>query len=61
MVTCEAFLPLLEKSTFPRIVNVTSSLGSISFQLTPTVFPVDAWPVSIFFVDRRSLMTHFLS
>ena len=40
--TFDAFLPLLEKSSFPRVVNVSSSMGSISFQLTPdTGYPVE--------------------
>jgi NAD(P)-dependent dehydrogenase (short-subunit alcohol dehydrogenase family) len=44
----EAFLPLLEKSEFPRIVNVSSSLGSINFQLTPdTGYPVEYLMVRI--------------
>jgi NAD(P)-dependent dehydrogenase (short-subunit alcohol dehydrogenase family) len=31
----DAFIPLLEKSDFPRIINVSSPLGSIDCQLTP--------------------------
>ena len=31
----EALLPLLEKSSFPRIVNVSSTLGSITKALSP--------------------------
>ena len=31
-----AFLPLLRKSTEPRIVNVTSELGSLTLQSDPT-------------------------
>jgi NAD(P)-dependent dehydrogenase (short-subunit alcohol dehydrogenase family) len=38
----EAALPLLEKSKFPRIINVSSTLGSIEFQLTPdTGYPIE--------------------
>jgi NAD(P)-dependent dehydrogenase (short-subunit alcohol dehydrogenase family) len=38
----EALLPLLEKAEFPRIINVSSTLGSIDFQLTPDApFPVE--------------------
>jgi NAD(P)-dependent dehydrogenase (short-subunit alcohol dehydrogenase family) len=42
----EALLPLLEKAEFPRIINLTSTLGSIAFQLTPdTGFPIEATTV----------------
>lgn len=34
----QAFMPLLEKSTQPRIVNVSTSVGSLSLQSNP------AWP-----------------
>jgi NAD(P)-dependent dehydrogenase (short-subunit alcohol dehydrogenase family) len=44
----DAMLPLLEKSHFPRIVNVSSTLGSIEFQLTPgTGYPVEFLMVCI--------------
>lgn len=44
--TFDAFLSLLEKSSFPRVVNVSSTMGSVSFQLTPdTGFPVEQWTV----------------
>lgn len=35
MLVTQAFLDLLRKSTQPRIVNVTSSLGSLTLQLDP--------------------------
>jgi hypothetical protein len=52
----EAMLPLLEKSYFPRIANVSSTLGSIEFQLTPdTGFPVEFLMVRI---SARWFLTH---
>jgi NAD(P)-dependent dehydrogenase (short-subunit alcohol dehydrogenase family) len=42
--TMEAFLPLLQKSSDPRIINLSSSVGSISNHLVPDLFPPDLVP-----------------
>jgi NAD(P)-dependent dehydrogenase (short-subunit alcohol dehydrogenase family) len=42
--TMEAFLPLLQKSSDPRIINLSSSLGSITEHLLPDHFPPDLDP-----------------
>jgi NAD(P)-dependent dehydrogenase (short-subunit alcohol dehydrogenase family) len=42
----ETLLPLLEKADFPRLINVSSIMGSIDFQLAPNAgFPKEATTV----------------
>jgi NAD(P)-dependent dehydrogenase (short-subunit alcohol dehydrogenase family) len=44
--TINAFVPLLEKAAFPRIVNVSSTLGSLArVSMTDQFWSDMQWPV----------------
>ena len=40
MVTTEVFITLLEKSSLPRIIMVTSTLGSVALDAVPGIAPI---------------------
>jgi len=46
IATSQAFIPLLKKSTAPRIVNVTSGLGSLTLHSDPNHFYYNIKPLS---------------
>lgn len=50
-----AFLPLLRKSSTPRIVNVSSSAGSLTLMSDPELF--DQNPVALGYVSSKTALT----
>ncbi|KAL1606166.1 hypothetical protein SLS60_003567 [Paraconiothyrium brasiliense] len=53
-VVTEAFLPLLEKSAVPRIIFVSSVLGSISYRLNPAA-RFAAWEAYVYCASKAAL------
>ncbi len=50
-----AFLPLLRKSSTPRIVNVSSNAGSLALMSNPELF--DQHPVALGYVPSKTALT----
>ncbi|MEO5831746.1 MAG: SDR family NAD(P)-dependent oxidoreductase [Nakamurella sp.] len=50
-----AFLPLLRKSSTPRIVNVSSNAGSLALMSSPELF--DQHPIALGYVPSKTALT----